>query len=130
MKKIIIASMVLLILFALSGCGKKPEKTAQQFFTAMEKHDFEAAKKLVTKNSEELLTIAQGMVSQMSEEQKQEMANMKYNILDTKISGDSAIVSYEEWDTADPSAKKTKEMKMVKEGGDWKVNLDKESLDK
>jgi predicted small lipoprotein YifL len=130
MKKIIIASLVLAILLAVAGCGKKPEKTALQFFAAMEKNDFEAAKKLVTKDSEQLMTLAQTFMTQMTDEQKKEVGNKKYKILDTKVTGDSAVVSYEEWDQEKPEARSTKEMKMVKEDGDWKVKLDKESANK
>lgn len=130
MKKIFIAILVLSILFALSACGNKAEKVAQNFFKALEKQDFTTAKQYASKQSQELLTFAEGFVKSMSEAQKEEMQSMKYKILETKVDGETAIITYEQWENTDPGKKETKTMNMIKEDGEWKVKLDKGNVGK
>jgi len=125
-KRIIVALLLVATLFALTACGNKPEKTAQAFFNAMETHDIAAAKKLATQDSQALLTMAEGFLTEMDADQKAKLDKLKYNILETKVDGDSAVVTYEEWEAASPEAKKTKTLNMVKEDGNWKVKVEKE----
>lgn len=130
MRKILIAILVVIALFTLTACGNKAEKTAQSFLNAMEKHDFTAAKELATSDSQQLLTMAESFVSAMSEEQKSGMDKMKYQIKETKVTGDSAVVIFDEWDEKTPDSKKENELKMIKENGNWKVKLEKDKMSK
>ncbi len=127
MKHIIVAMLLVATLLALTACGAKPEKTAQAFFKAMETHDIAAAKKLATQDSQALLSMAEGFLTEMSAEQKAKLDKMKYNIIETKVDGETAVVSYEEWEASSPEAKKTKTLNMVKEDGAWKVKVEKEN---
>lgn len=130
MRKIFIALLVLTALLVLAACGSKPETTAKAFLSALEKMDFEAAKKHATKDSQELLTMAQSFVSSMPAEKKGDIEKKKFNITGTKIDGDTAVVTFEEWEEKTPDAKKTNELKMVKEDGKWKVKVEKGGMGK
>jgi hypothetical protein len=125
MQKYGIILIILIVLVSFTGCAKKPSNVATQFMTSIHKLDFDGAKQFATKDSEELLTLLQGFASKMSEEQKTDMLNKKFVITDTKITGDSAIVTYDQFDVQDPDNKESKELKMKKENGEWKVKLEK-----
>jgi PBP1b-binding outer membrane lipoprotein LpoB len=129
MKKILVIALIVIGVL-LAGCAKKPDATAKAFLKAIENHDFEAAKQYTTKDSQELLTLAKSFMDGMSEEQKEEMKDYTFKIVDTKIEGETAIVTYEEIDSKDPRINTSKEMKLVKEDGNWKVKLDKNSANK
>lgn len=125
MKKLILAILVIVTLLALSACGKKPENTARAFLDALEKHDFAAAKQLATEDSQALLSMAESFVNEMTAEQKTEMDQKGYEITKTEVDGDSAVVTFEEWDVENPSEKKTNTLNLVKIDGDWKVKVEK-----
>lgn len=129
MKRILII-VAIVIAIMLAGCGKKPEATAKAFLQAIEKRDFEAAKQFTTKDSQELLNLAKSFMDSMSEEQKEDMKDYKFKIVESKMDGETAIVTYQEIDAKDPRINKTKEMRLVKEDGNWKVKLDKNSASK
>ncbi|MDP2172686.1 MAG: DUF4878 domain-containing protein [Candidatus Cloacimonadaceae bacterium] len=130
MKKTIIALLVLIVLIALVACGNKADKVARKFFDAMDKKDFTAAKQYASKQSQELLTFAEQFMKNLNEDQKGDMDDMKYNIVETKIEGETAIVTYEQWKKSDPGNKQSKTLNMVKEDGEWKVKLDKGNVGK
>lgn len=130
MKKLIYILLIAVVLLALTACGSKAEKSAKEFFNAMENQDFAAAKNHTTEQGQQLLTMLESFTENMSDEQKAEMTKTKYNILKTVEKDDSAIVTFEQWDVDSPEDKDTHELKMTKIDGAWKVDLAKEDLDK
>ncbi len=130
MKKLFYILLIVLVLLALTACGAKPEKTAKAFFDAMENHDFATAKAHTTEQGQQLLEMIESFSENMSEEQKDQMKKAKYNILKTVQTDDTAIVSFEQWETDTPEDKSVHALNMVKIDGTWKVDLAKEDLDK
>ena len=133
MKRIIIAILVIASLLLIAACGSKasgPEKTAQAFLDALENYDFTTAKSLATEESQGLLTMAEGFIGQMSDTDKEELDKKGYKIIKTEIEGETAVVTFEEWDVNDPETKKTNTLDLVKVDGDWKVKIEKENADK
>ena len=125
MKKLILAILVIVVLLAVSACGKKPETTARAFLDAVAKHDFAAAKQLATEDSQALLSMAESFVNEMGDQQKTEMQEMEYAITKTEVDGDKAIVTFEQWEVSKPAEKKTNTINLVKVDGDWKVKVEK-----
>ncbi len=125
MKRLILAILVIVVLLAVSACGKKPETTARAFLDAVAEHDFAKAKELATEDSQALLSMAESFVNEMSDEQKTEMEKKEYAITKTEIDGDNAIVTFEEWELSKPDQKKTNTLNLVKIDGDWKVKVEK-----
>ncbi len=130
MKKVFFILLITITLLALSACGSKPQSTARKFFDAMENQDFAGAQKYVTDEGQELLNMMQSFSENMSEEQKAGYEKLKYNILKTVEQGDSATVTFEQWDENNPEDKNVHEIKLKKIDGSWKVDLAKENIDK
>ena len=130
MKKLVYILLIALALLVLAACGAKSEKPARAFFDAIENHDFAAAKSLTTEQGQQLLEMLESFAQSMSEEQRAEMNKTRYNILKTVEDKDSAIVTFEKWETDSPDEKSIHELKMIKIDGVWKVDLAKEDLDK
>lgn len=130
MKKLVYTLLIAIALLALAACGAKSEKQARAFFDAIESHDFAAAKSHTTEQGQQLLEMLESFAESMSEEQRAEMNRTRYKILKSVEEKDSAIVTFEKWETDTPDEKSTHELKMVKVDGNWKVDLAKEDLDK
>ncbi|MCB5270823.1 MAG: DUF4878 domain-containing protein [Candidatus Cloacimonetes bacterium] len=130
MKKLFYILLIAVALLALAACGAKSEKPARAFFDALENHDFTTAKSHTTEQGQQLLEMLESFAESMSEEQRTEMNKTRYNILKTVEDKDSAIVTFEKWETDRPDEKSVHELKMVKIDGIWKVDLAKEDLDK
>jgi hypothetical protein len=130
MKHIAYILLIAMALLALTACGNKVENAAKSFFDAMERQDFEAAKAYTTEQGQQLLSMMQSFAENMSEEQKEGYEKLKYNILETVEDGDSAIVTFEQWEVNNPEDKDVHELKLKKIDGSWKVDLAKEDLDK
>ncbi|MCB5264662.1 MAG: DUF4878 domain-containing protein [Candidatus Cloacimonetes bacterium] len=130
MKRLVYILLISLALFALAACGAKSEKPARAFFDAIENNDFAAARKHTTEQGQQLLEMLESFAENMSEEQKTEMKKTRYKILKTVEEEDSAIVTFEKWNTDSPDEKNIHELKMKKIDGTWKVDLAKEDLDK
>lgn len=129
MKQILIVILLLATLLAAVACGKKdnPESVADAFLTALEKQDFEGAKKYATTESEAMLAIIQSFMSQMKEE---DMGKYSHKIISSTVDGDSAQVTYETWSSLTPEERETQDLKMVKVDGVWKASLEKGEMAK
>lgn len=130
MKRSIILVFIGLALLALAACSNQPEKVAKEFFNAMEKRDFAAAKKLCTEDGVQLIEILESFANRMSEEQLKEELNTRYKVLSSTIEGNKAIVKYEEWDAQSPDEVSSRELALLKVDGKWKVDLSKDSISK
>jgi len=130
MRNLRILLLVFLALVGLTACAKKPEPVAKAFFKALENQDFEAAKKLSTQEGQQLLSLIQSLTENVSEEQKAELLNTKYQVLDTIVDGDNATVTYERWEADSPESKESLTIQLKKIDGDWKVHFVKDDLQK
>lgn len=130
MKKFVYVLLIVVTLLALTACAAKAEKTAKAFFDALENQDFASAKKHTSERGQQLLTMIESFAENMSEEQKAEMGETRYKVLKTVEEKDSAIVTFEQWQEDRPDSKAVHEIKMKKIDGTWKVDLNKEDLDK
>jgi|SRR5690554_2124201 predicted small lipoprotein YifL len=130
MKRFLYIILIIMALVALSACGKPAEKTARNFFDAMEQQDFAKAKNFVTEEGQELLTMIESFANSMSEEQKDEMVAMRYNITEVIEEGDAATVRFQQWEVENPDNIQDQELKLVKVDGNWKVDLAKDDIDK
>ncbi|HCM16460.1 MAG: hypothetical protein WCY87_02740 [Candidatus Cloacimonadales bacterium] len=130
MKKISILLLIIVALLGLTACGNKVESTAKSFFKALENQDFEAAKKLSTEEGQQLLTLIEGFAQSADEEQIADMKKTKYEIVETVVEGDSAVVKYRQWNTDKPEAKEDHELQMKKVEGAWKVHFVKDDVQK
>jgi hypothetical protein len=127
MYRFIVLMLVISSALMLSGCGNKVADAAKSFTGAIEKQDFAGAKDFASEESADLLNQAQFYWDQLSVAEKEEVPLKKYNIVDTSVSGETAVVTLDEIDAQDRSRKETREIKMLKEEGIWKVSLDTES---
>lgn len=130
MKKMIILLLVMVAIFALAACGNKAESTAKAFFKALENQDFDAAKKLSTDEGQQLLNFLQEFSKNASEDQLSEIKNTRYEILETVIEGDSAVVKYKQWNTETPDKIENHDLQMQKVDGAWKVHFVKDDVQK
>ncbi|MCK9557897.1 MAG: DUF4878 domain-containing protein [Candidatus Cloacimonetes bacterium] len=130
MKKISILLLVIVALLGLAACGNKAESTAKSFFNALENQDFDAAKKLTTEEGQQLLTLVEGFAQSAGEEQIADMKKNKYEVVETVIDGDSAVVKYRQWNTDKPDEKEDHDLQMKKVDGAWKVHFVKDDVQK
>lgn len=129
MKKFFWIFMVLVLLFTLSACEKKPAKVARGFLEAMHNHDYETAKELTVESGHEILDMLASFSEGINEEDRRD-SDTDFRIIKTVVRGDSAFVTYETWSKSEPDSVSTVEMPLVKENGDWKVDFSKDDLDK
>jgi hypothetical protein len=127
MKKILSPFLVALILF-MAGCksgGGDPKLVLANFFDALAKKDFTAAKKYTTKDSEGLLGMMQ-MAMQSMGDKSNEMAKFEKEHIElgsAVIDGDRATVPVK-----DKQSGEMTDFTLKKESGDWKVAFDKSTL--
>ncbi len=127
MKKTLLALVVTfsLILTSCNIGGSDPKTVLSAFFDAMEKKDFDGAKKLATKDSEQMFSLMQmGMNMNKDKDSKMDIDKFdktKMVIGDAKIDGDKATVPVK------VSGESTNFI-LKKESGSWKVAFDKASV--
>ena len=103
--------------------GGDPKAVLGKFFDALSKKDMEAARKLSTTDSKQMLDLMEmGMKSDSKEESaKYDASKMEFG--EAKIDGDKATVPVK-----DKSSGETMNYTLKKEGGAWKVAFDKTSI--
>ncbi len=128
MKKslLVLGTLVLFLVMGLglTSCGQEgPEDVAIKFIEAVSNLDIEKAGEYTTEEGKQLLSFLELMSSQMSDEEKAEMQNAEFTVVSSEINGDTAsvVISAEGEENAFP---------MIKVDGEWKVDLNKESLNK
>ncbi len=122
-KKLLVLLSFTLILFSC-GSGSSPKGVAQDFMEALAKQDFAKAKELGTDKTKGFISMLEGFMQMMPEEQKKD--NDAFKGIDgikwgeTKIDGDTATVYYDNGE-----GKKDKVI-LKKVDGNWKVDMKKE----
>ena len=109
---------MLAVAFCLVGCSKGPDKVAVNFMESIRDGKFEKAVEYAAKDSKPLIAF----ISQMPKDKRDELAGVEFNAVDTKIDGDTAKVKLE---GSKDGKTKTNEVDLVKEDGEWKVQMKK-----
>ncbi len=128
MKRIFMAAAVIAtVLF--TGCktgGGDPKTVLLAFFEAMSKKDIAAAKKLATKDSEQMFSLMEmgmNMAKGTKDAEMDKFDKTKMEFGEAKIDGDKATV-----EVKDKEKGEAVNFILKKEGGDWKVAFDKASM--
>ena len=128
MKKILMAAAVITtVLFtSCNSGGGDPKTVLMAFFEAMSEKDMAAAKKLATKDSEQMFSLME-MGMKMAKDSKDngmdKFDKTKMEFGEAKIDGDKATV-----EVKDKEKGEGVNFILKKESGDWKVAFDKASM--
>lgn len=108
-------------MFACGGSSDDPQAVAKDFLTALADQDYDAAKKLGTENTVQMLTMIESMADMAPEGEDMDMGADMDAIEwgETEVDGDSAVVHYKAED-------KEEKLDLVKVDGEWKVDMKKE----
>ena len=110
----------LLAFFIACGGNDTPKSVAENFLKAMNKMDYETAKKYGTADTGKLLEMISGFAKMMPDSAKQEK---NFEIKDEKVEGDKATVTY-----AESGEEGIQTLNLVKVDGKWKVAMSKDSM--
>ncbi len=126
MKKIVYTSLALiLVAFMLPGCSKNtPKDVAYNWLTAFNHLDFDAAKKLSTPDTKNLLNSLQVLTENVADSNKKDLKKVSITIKDVKLNGDKAVATY----TSSDSPTKDQVLNLVKMGDNWLVQFSKVDL--
>jgi Domain of unknown function (DUF4878) len=124
---ILIATFITTIILTSCGGGNSadPKEIARNFLVAMNKADYETAKKFGTDDTKKLLEMTSTFTAMLPDSVKKMSAAKKVEIIgEAKIDGEKAVVSYKESDS--PEAKS---LNLVKKDGKWLVQQSKDNPD-
>jgi len=113
-------SVVLGFVFIVSCSGNSPKSVAESFLKAMNKMDFEEAKKYGTDDTGKMLDMLSGFTKMMPDSAKKEV---KSEIIAEKIDGDKATVTYK-----DDGKSEEQVLNLVKIDNKWKVAMSKDNM--
>lgn len=110
----------------ISACGggsssEGPKEVASKFITHVNNMEFDKAKKYGTEATNGILDMVAGFAG-MAEDKPE---NTGFEILDVQEEGDKATVTYR-----NEGADADETLTLVKEGGKWLVDINKEDMDK
>lgn len=120
MKTRFVLSLAVAALLAACGGGASdtPSQVAEKYLTALNKQDFDAAKKYGTEKTAQMLDMMAPMMKMMGDAAKQESG---FKILGEKVEGEKATVTYRsEGKDADEA------LTLVQKDGKWLVDMAKE----
>ncbi len=128
MKKIFMAAAVITTVL-ITGCnsgGGDPKTVLMAFFDALGKKDITAAKKLATKESEQMFSLMEmgmNMAKDSKDNEMEKFDKAKMDFGEAKIEGDKATVPVKE-----KSSGESTNFILKKESGSWKVAFDKATM--
>lgn len=121
MKNNLIKIIVVVIMAFVIGCsGNSPKSVAGNFLKAMNKMDFEGAKKYGTEDTGKMLDMLSGFMKMMPDSSKKETHS---EIISETIEGDKATVTYK-----DEKNEGEQVLNLVKIDNQWKVSMNKDNL--
>jgi len=128
MKKMLVAVAVTvsLLFVSCSSGGGDPKTVLMAFFDAMSKKDIAGAKKLATKESEQMFSLMEmgmNMAKDAKNDEMEKFDKAKMEFGETKIDGDKATVAVK-----DKSSGESTNFILKKESGNWKVAFDKATM--
>jgi hypothetical protein len=123
MKKILLSVLALMIAAVmLVSCNKNsPKDVATAWLNGFYHMDYDAAKKISTEDTKNLLSQLQQLSGMIPDSSKKEMKKIVVTVKDLKEEGDKATVTYT---TSDKPAQEEK-LPMVKQNGKWLVQFSK-----
>ncbi len=126
MKKILRTSVVfILAAFMMAGCSKNtPKDVAYNWLTDFNHLDFDAAKKLSTADTKNLLSSLQQLTEKVTDSNKKELKKVTITIKDVKENGDKAVATY----ISSDNPAKNQTLNLVKQGNKWLVQFSKVDL--
>jgi hypothetical protein len=110
----------LMVCFLIACSGNSPKSVAENFLKAMNKMDFEGAKKYGTEDTNKMLDMLSGFAKMMPDSAKKEV---KTEIVSEKVEGDKATYTYKEKDKEEEQT-----IHLVKVDGKWKVAMSKDDM--
>ena len=117
--KYLLSSIIVLVIVSCGG-GDTPKSVAENFLKALNKMDYETAKKYGSEDTGKLLDMMSGFSKLMPDSAKQERS---FEMKDEKINGDKATVMY----TAS-GEEGEQSLNLIKVDGKWKVAMSKDSM--
>ena len=121
MKNLFNRVIAFVILAFVIGCsGNSPKSVADNFLKAMNKMDFEGAKKYGTEDTGKMLDMLSGFMKMMPDSSKKETHSQ---IISEAIDGDKATVTYK-----DEKNEGEQVLNLVKIDNQWKVSMNKDNL--
>jgi len=125
MKKILLSlSALLLAAVVVISCNKNsPKEVANTWLTNFYHMDYDAAKKVSTEDTKNILAQLQQLSNMISDSSKKEQKKITITIKDVKEEGDKATVSYST--SSDSPNSKNNILKLVKQNGQWLVQFSK-----
>ena len=115
-----IAGFAILVFLISCGGGDSPKSVAEHFLKAMNKMDFETAKKYGSEDTGRLLDMMSGFSKMIPDSAREEKS---FEIKDELIDGDKATVTYIQ--AGEPGEQS---LDLVKIDGKWKVAMSKDSM--
>jgi hypothetical protein len=113
-------SAILGFVLIVSCSNNSPKSVAESFLKAMNKMDFEEAKKYGTDDTGKMLDMLSGFTKMMPDSAKKET---KSEIVSEKIDGDKATVTYK-----DDGKSEEQVLNLVKIDNKWKVAMSKDNM--
>ena len=126
MKRLVYSSLVLIMaVFMLSSCSKNtPKDVAYNWLIAYNHLDFEAAKKLSTQDTKNLINSLQRLTETVADSNKKELKKVTVDIKSVKINGDKAVATF----TSSDNPGKEQTLNLVKVNDQWLVLFTKVDL--
>src|SRR6187455_1756837 len=113
---------VALVLVTLVGCtGNSPEKSAEKFLNAFNEKNYNEARKYATPETTKLVDLMENLSKMSASEDS--VTHPKIEVIDSKIEGDSAMVTFRE-----KGSDETEEIKLKKIDGKWLVHITKTDI--
>lgn len=117
--KYLLISALAITIYSCGG-GDSPKSVAENFLKAMNKMDFETAKKYGSEDTGKLLDMMSSFSKLMPDSAKKEKS---FEMKEEKINGDKATVTYL---YSDEDGEQT--VNLIKVDGKWKVAMGKDSM--
>lgn len=122
MNRILKTFVIALLSAVITSCGggDSPKSVAENFLKAMNKMDFETAKKYGSEDTGKLLDMMSSFAKLMPDSAKKERS---FEMKDEKINGDKATVTY-----VSSGEEGEQTVSLIKVDGKWKVAMGKDSM--
>ena len=121
-KYFVVCSAVVIAAVTLVSCSKNtPKDVAKEWLTDFFHQDFDAAKKLSTDNTKDLINTLQGFTGAMADSVKQNAKKITVVIKDVKEEGDKATVTF----YASDQPTKDEVIHLEKHNDKWQVQFSK-----
>ena len=115
-----IAGFAIIVFLISCGGGDSPKSVAEHFLKALNKMDYETAKKYGTEDTGRLLDMISGFAKMSPDSANEEKS---FDIKTEKIDGDKATVTYVQSGEVSEQT-----LDLIKIDGKWKVAMTKDSM--